>query len=87
MRILSYTPSTYSQILIRDQLHAEGLATVKFVHIDVTDSTTIHAAKETIEKAEQKLDALVNNAGISNLCSVSFEFGAYQSLQVLPIWK
>ena len=31
--------------------------------LDVTDPATIQAAKETIEKAEEKLDVLVNNAG------------------------
>ena len=48
----------------REQLHAEGLTTVKFVRLDVTDALTIHAAKDTIEKAEGKLDVLVNNAGM-----------------------
>ena len=50
--------------LFRGQLHADGLTSVKFVHLDVTDAATIHAAKETIEKAEEKLDVLVNNAGM-----------------------
>jgi len=47
------------------QLHADGLTSVKFVCLDVTDAASIQAAKETIEKAEEKLDVLVNNAGIS----------------------
>jgi len=47
------------------QLHADGLGSVKFVCLDVTDAASIQAAKETIEKAEDKLDVLVNNAGIS----------------------
>jgi len=46
-------------------LHAEGLTTVKFVRLDVTDALTIQAAKDTIEKAEGKLDVLVNNAGVN----------------------
>ena len=50
----------------RDQLHADGLTTVKFVRLDVTDAAIIHSAKETIEKAEEKLDVLVNNAGMSS---------------------
>ena len=33
---------------------------------DVTDIASIQAAKETIEKAEGKLDVLVNNAGTSS---------------------
>jgi NAD(P)-dependent dehydrogenase (short-subunit alcohol dehydrogenase family) len=37
------------------------------VCLDVTDATTIHAAKETIENAEGKLDVLVNNAGMSSV--------------------
>jgi len=48
------------------RLHAEGLKNVKFVHLDVTDSTTIDTAREIIEKAEGKLDVLVNNAGVGN---------------------
>jgi len=47
------------------QLHADGLTSVKFVCLDVTDAASIQAAKETIEKAEEKLDVLVNNAGTS----------------------
>ena len=31
--------------------------------LDITDVKTIASAKETIEKAEGKLDVLVNNAG------------------------
>ena len=37
------------------------------MRIDVTDASTIQAAKEVIEKAEGKLDALVNNAGGFNV--------------------
>ena len=50
-------------MLIRAKLHADGLNAVKYVHIDVTDPASIQAAKEAIEKAEGKLDVLVNNAG------------------------
>jgi len=38
---------------------------VKSVRLDVTDLTTITAAKGIIEKEDGKLDVLVNNAGIS----------------------
>lgn len=48
----------------RAKLHGDGLNTVKYVRIDVTDLATIQAAKETIDKAEGKLDVLVNNAGM-----------------------
>ena len=48
---------------IRAKLHADGLDTVKYVRLDVTDITTIQNAKETINRAEGKLDVLVNNAG------------------------
>jgi NAD(P)-dependent dehydrogenase (short-subunit alcohol dehydrogenase family) len=50
-------------VVIRAKLHADGLNTVKFVRIDVTDLATIQAAKEIIDKEEGKLDILVNNAG------------------------
>ncbi|KAF9027245.1 NAD(P)-binding protein [Hymenopellis radicata] len=38
---------------------------VKFVHLDVTSSSSVSAAKEVIEKAEGHLDSLVLNHGIS----------------------
>lgn len=50
-------------MVIRAKLHADGLKTVKYVHIDVTALATIQAAKETIDQADGKLDVLVNNAG------------------------
>ena len=49
--------------MVRAKLHADGFHTVKYVRLDVTDLTTIQAAKETIDLAEGKLDVLVNNAG------------------------
>ncbi|KAF8817076.1 NAD(P)-binding protein, partial [Phlegmacium glaucopus] len=49
------------------KLHADGLKTVKYVNIDVTELATIEAAKETIGQAEGKLDVLVNNAGIGKI--------------------
>jgi len=45
-----------------DRLHGDGFTNVKFVRLDITDAATINATKETIEKAEGKLDSLVNNA-------------------------
>ncbi|KAF8882037.1 hypothetical protein CPB84DRAFT_226545 [Gymnopilus junonius] len=51
------------------QLHADGLKNAKFVKLDVSDIATVKSAKEIIEKAEGKLDVLVNNAGISKFGS------------------
>ena len=50
-------------VTLRAKLHADGLNSVKFVRIDVTDLATIQAAKEAIDKEDGKLDVLVNNAG------------------------
>ncbi|KAK0434241.1 hypothetical protein EV421DRAFT_1841326 [Armillaria borealis] len=38
---------------------------VKYVQLDITDITSVRAAKDVIEKAEGRLDSLVNNAGMS----------------------
>ena len=45
------------------KLQSEGLD-ARFLHLDVTDQSTIDAAAERIEKEFQKLDILVNNAAI-----------------------
>jgi NAD(P)-dependent dehydrogenase (short-subunit alcohol dehydrogenase family) len=45
-------------------LHAEGLDT-RFVHLDITDQTTIDAAAQKIEDEFGKLDILVNNAAVA----------------------
>ena len=47
----------------REKLKKEGLD-VKLVQLDVTDPDSIKTARDVIEKAEGKLDVLVNNAGI-----------------------
>ncbi|KAF4617541.1 hypothetical protein D9613_005729 [Agrocybe pediades] len=48
-------------------LQDEGHKNVRFVHLDVTQKSTIDAAKTKIEQEEGKLDTLVNNAGISRM--------------------
>ena len=47
-----------------DQLKAEGLAQVEPLVIDVTDSASIAAARETLGQKTDVLDVLINNAGI-----------------------
>ncbi|WP_324678281.1 SDR family oxidoreductase [Hymenobacter sp. GOD-10R] len=47
-----------------DQLKAEGLSQVEPIQIDVTDSASIAAARETIGQKTTVLDVLINNAGI-----------------------
>lgn len=52
----------------RGRAAAAGLAgsgDVRFVQLDVTDSMSVRAAVETIEAESERLDVLVNNAGIS----------------------
>ncbi|KAF9025452.1 NAD(P)-binding protein [Hymenopellis radicata] len=45
------------------KLVAEGLD-VRFVLLDVTSPESVAAAKDVVEKAEGRLDSLVNNAGV-----------------------
>jgi len=47
-----------------ETLKKEGV-NVKYVQLDVTDIKSVVAAKDAIEKAEGRLDVLVNNAGMS----------------------
>ena len=47
-----------------DQLQAEGLTQVEPLLIDVTDSASIAAARETLGQKTSVLDVLINNAGI-----------------------
>jgi len=47
-----------------EALKKDGL-NVKFVQLDVTDIKSVVSAKDVIEKAEGRLDVLVNNAGVS----------------------
>ncbi|PPQ85171.1 hypothetical protein CVT25_004178 [Psilocybe cyanescens] len=60
-------------------LNSNGLTNVKFVLLDVNDLATIESARETIEKAEGKLDVLVNNAAIAK-----FEENQHASSIALP---
>jgi len=47
------------------QLNAEGVTTVEWIQIDVTDIESIRHAKETIQASTGALDILINNAGIA----------------------
>jgi NAD(P)-dependent dehydrogenase (short-subunit alcohol dehydrogenase family) len=57
-------------------LKKEGLD-VKLVQLDVTDPNSIKAARDVIQKAEGKLDVLVNNAGIPNVSAHFHSRGSY----------
>lgn len=46
------------------ELNNNGFQNVKAVVLDVTDFETILATKKIIEKEQEKLDVLINNAGI-----------------------
>jgi len=47
------------------ELNADGFENIKPIQIDVTNSDSIAAAKNIVEKEQGKLDILINNAGIS----------------------
>ncbi|MFD1875738.1 SDR family NAD(P)-dependent oxidoreductase, partial [Hymenobacter bucti] len=47
------------------QLHAEGLAEVEAIQLDVTSADSVQAARAEIGRKTQVLDALVNNAAIT----------------------
>ena len=49
---------------IVENLKNNGYENIKAIEIDVTDNVTIITAKETIAKEQNKLDILINNAGI-----------------------
>jgi NAD(P)-dependent dehydrogenase (short-subunit alcohol dehydrogenase family) len=47
------------------KLHAEGLTNVEFIPIDVTNTSSIQQAAETMQARVTSLDILINNAGIA----------------------
>ena len=47
------------------QLHAEGLAAVEAIQLDVTSADSVAAARAEIGRKTEVLDALVNNAAIT----------------------
>ncbi|KAL0062704.1 hypothetical protein AAF712_010399 [Marasmius tenuissimus] len=51
----------------QEKLKKENNLDVKFVLLNVEDLKSIEAARDFIEKAEGRLDVLVNNAGISGM--------------------
>ncbi|KAK7031069.1 hypothetical protein VNI00_013669 [Paramarasmius palmivorus] len=53
-----------------------------FVQLDVTNSATINAARELIEKAEGHLDVLVNNAAVSSDSENTSEIDAEEYIRV-----
>ncbi|KAK0203540.1 hypothetical protein DFS33DRAFT_1383788 [Desarmillaria ectypa] len=60
---------------LKDEYHFD----VKLVRLNVTDAALIQAAKDNIEKAEGRLDTLVNNVGMSYMsktqgsCTISLD--------------
>jgi NAD(P)-dependent dehydrogenase (short-subunit alcohol dehydrogenase family) len=84
-----------------NKLRALGITHVESIHIDVTDSRSIKAAREELEVKIEALDILINNAGIAgaqpqhiattdiNVLRTVFEtnfFGAVQTTQhFLPL--
>ncbi|MEQ8807461.1 MAG: SDR family oxidoreductase [Imperialibacter sp.] len=48
-----------------EKLRAEGLTNAEAVQLDVTDESSVKAAREEIGKKTDALDVLVNNAGIN----------------------
>lgn len=48
-----------------DKLNELGFSNVEFIEIDVTDISSIKLAKQALEIKTQKLDVLINNAGVA----------------------
>jgi NAD(P)-dependent dehydrogenase (short-subunit alcohol dehydrogenase family) len=48
-----------------NELKALGLNNMEYIELDVTDNSSIKAAKEALETKTQQLDVLINNAGIA----------------------
>ncbi len=62
-------PTDYA---LRAKLKQQHGLDVKYVQLDITDIASVRAAKEVIDKAEGRLDSLVNNAGLSGSLNCIF---------------
>jgi len=49
----------------KQKLHKSGFSNVEFIEIDVTDIKSIKSARQELGAKTQKLDVLINNAGIA----------------------
>ncbi|KAI3606338.1 short chain dehydrogenase, partial [Moniliophthora roreri] len=65
------------------KLKEEHSLNVKYVRLDVTDEQSVTSAKDIIEEAEGKLDALVNNAGIVIFSSMPSQLDINQVNEIL----
>ncbi|OQP63747.1 neomenthol dehydrogenase [Niastella vici] len=52
-------------IAAKQKLNESGFSNVEFIEIDVTDLNSIKSARQELEAKSQRLDVLINNAGIS----------------------
>jgi NAD(P)-dependent dehydrogenase (short-subunit alcohol dehydrogenase family) len=64
-----------------EKLNELGLRNVEFIEIDVTDIRSIISAKQALETKTQKLDVLINNAGIAGVQPQNMSTGDIDNLR------
>lgn len=74
-RLLDDGHVVYAAARRMDRMQPLAEAGAKLLKLDLTDDASIVAAVETIQGAERRLDALVNNAG----------YGSYGALEDVPL--
>src|SRR5918994_3729000 len=69
----------------RNPSDVETLDGIEAIELDVTDQTTVDAARERIEADPGRLDALVNNAGVYGDPSGAADYDLERAHEVLEV--
>jgi len=65
----------------KQKLNDLGVTNVDFIEIDITDINSVKSARQRLEGKTEKLDVLINNAGIAGQQPQNLSFGNIEDLR------